>query len=164
MLMRTLSVSLVCSLLFSCASSNNTGSLYTAAEINGIKAKNWLIKNSKREGVTTTESGLQYKIVEQSTGCKPDPDYKVTVHYKMLSVKSRKIIDSSYERGNPDKFKLSKMIKGWKEGVPLMNVGATWELYLPPHLAYGIKGLPGSVAPNSVLVSQISLVNAHCQD
>mgnify|MGYP003861039009 CR=1 FL=1 len=108
MLMRTLSVSLVCSLLFSCASSNNTGSLYTAAEINGIKAKNWLIKNSKREGVTTTESGLQYKIVEQSTGCKPDPDYKVTVHYKMLSVKSRKIIDSSYERGNPDKFKLSK--------------------------------------------------------
>jgi len=164
MLIRTLSVSLVCSLLFSCASSNNSGSLYTAAEINGIKAKNWLIKNGKRDGVIVTDSGLQYKILEQSRGCKPDPDYKVTVHYKMLSVKSKKIIDSSYQRGNPDQFQLSKMVKGWREGVPMMNVGATWELYLPPHLAYGIKGLPGSVAPNSVLISQITLVDARCQD
>jgi FKBP-type peptidyl-prolyl cis-trans isomerase FkpA/FKBP-type peptidyl-prolyl cis-trans isomerase FklB len=138
--------------------------LYTAAEINGIKAKNWLIKNRKRDGVVVTDSGLQYKILEQSSGCKPDPNYKVSVHYKMLSVKSKKIIDSSYQRGNPDKFQLSKMIKGWREGVPMMNVGATWELYLPPHLAYGIKGSPGSVAPNSVLVSQITLVDARCMD
>jgi FKBP-type peptidyl-prolyl cis-trans isomerase FkpA/FKBP-type peptidyl-prolyl cis-trans isomerase FklB len=163
MLIRSLSVSLACILLFSCASSNNSGSLYTAAEINGIKAKNWLSINLKREGVKATESGLQYKIFEQSTGCKPDTDYKITVHYKMLSVKSKQIIDSSYQRGNPDKFQLAKMIKGWREGVPLMNVGATWELYIPPHLAYGIKGLPGSVAPNSVLVSQITLVDAHCK-
>ncbi len=164
MLIRTLSVSLVCSLLFSCASSNNSDSLYTGAEINGIKAKNWLAINLKRDGVVTTDSGLQYKILEQGTGCKPDSDYKVTVHYKMLSVESKKIIDSSYQRGKPNKFRLTKMIKGWREGVPLMNVGATWELYLPPHLAYGSKGLPGSVAPNSVLVSQITLVDAYCQD
>ena len=81
-----------------------------------------------------------------------------------MSVNSKKVIDSSYQRGNPDKFQLSKMIKGWREGVPMMKIGETRALYLPPHLAYGSRGLPGSVAPNSVLVSQITLINGRCQD
>lgn len=153
-----------CALLLGCASSNNSNSLYNAEEAYAIKAKHWLKMNLKREGVKETESGLQYKILEQSDGCKPDPDYKVTVHYKMLSVTSKKIIDSSYQRGYPEKFKLAKMVKGWREGVPMMKVGESWELYLPSHLAYGSKGLPGSVAPNSVLVSQITLIDAHCVD
>ena len=164
MLIRTLLVSFTCSLMFGCASSNNSGGLYNPAEANAIKGKHWLTMNLKREGVFATDSGLQYKILEQSDGCKPDADYKVTVHYKMLSVKSKKIIDSSYQRGNPDKFQLSKMVKGWREGVPMMKVGETWELYLPSDLAYGSRGLPGSVAPNSVLVSQIKLIDARCQD
>jgi FKBP-type peptidyl-prolyl cis-trans isomerase FkpA/FKBP-type peptidyl-prolyl cis-trans isomerase FklB len=149
--------------MFGCSSGNKSGSLYSTEEINAIKAKNWLAMNLKRDGVKVTDSGLQYKVLEQSTGCNPDPDDKVTVHYKMLSVNSKKIIDSSYQRGNPNEFQLSKMIKGWREGVPMMKTGETWELYLPPHLAYGTRGLPGSVAPNSVLVSQITLVDAHCQ-
>jgi FKBP-type peptidyl-prolyl cis-trans isomerase FkpA/FKBP-type peptidyl-prolyl cis-trans isomerase FklB len=137
--------------------------LYSPEEANAIKAKHWLILNLKREGVVATDSGLQYKILEQSDGCKPDTDYKVTVHYKMLSVKSKRIIDSSYQRGNPDKFTLSKMVKGWREGVPMMKVGETWELYIPSDLAYGSRGLPGNVAPNSALISQITLVDARCQ-
>lgn len=150
--------------MLGCASSNNSNGLYNQEEANAIKAKHWLMMNLKKKGVVATDSGLQYKILEKSAGCKPDPDYKVTVHYKMLSAKSKKIIDSSYQRGNPDEFQLSKMVKGWREGVPMMKVGETWELYLPPHLAYGRKGSPGSVEPNSVLISQITLVDAHCKD
>ena len=159
MLIRTLFVSFTCFLLLGCASSNNSNGVYSLEIINAY----WFTKNLKREGVVATESGLQYKILEQSTGCKPDTDYKVTVHYKMLSAKSKQIIDSSYQRGNPSKFQLSKMIKGWREGVPMMKVGETWELYIPADLAYGSKGSPG-VAPNSVLISEITLVDAHCQD
>lgn len=164
MLIRTLVVSFSCLLMLGCASSNKAGSVYSQEETNAIKGKHWLSLNLKREGVIVTDSGLQYKVLVKTTGCKPDPNYKVTVHYRMLSVQSKKIIDSSYQRGNPSKFQLSKMIKGWREGVPMMKVGETWELYLPPHLAYGSKGSPGSVEPNSVLISEITLVDARCQD
>lgn len=160
MLIRTLLVSFTCTFMIGCASSNGSGSVYSPEEINA----HWFTMNLKREGVIATESGLQYKILKQSTGCKPDSDYKVTVHYKMLLAKSKQIIDSSYQRGAPDKFLLSKMIKGWREGVPMMRVGEVWELYIPPHLAYGSKGSPGSVAPNSVLISQITLVDGRCQN
>jgi len=160
MLTRTLFVSFTCILMFGCASSSGSGSVYSPEEIN----THWFNMNLKREGVVATDSGLQYKILKQSNGCKPDSAYKVTVHYKMLSAKSKQIIDSSYQRGNPDKFLLSKMVKGWREGVPMMRVGETWELYIPPHLAYGSRGSPGSVAPDSVLISQITLVDARCQN
>jgi len=153
-------VSFTCCLMFSCSSSNNSGSAYTSEEVNAY----WFKNNLKREGVVATDSGLQYKILKQSEGCKPDYDEKVTVHYKMMSLKSKQIIDSSYSRGGPDQFKLSKMIKGWREGVPMMNVGETWVLYIPADLAYGSKGLPGSVAPNSILISEITLIDARCED
>ena len=164
MLIRILFVSFTCILMLGCASSNNANGLYSQEEINTIKGKHWLLMNLKREGVVVTDSGLQYKMLVQTSGCKPDPDYKVTVHYKMLSLESRQIIDSSFQRGNPEEFKLSKMIKGWREGVPMMNVGDTWELYIPFHLGYGSKGMPGTVAPYSVLISQVTLVDAHCLD
>lgn len=160
MLIRTLFVSFTCSLMFGCASSNNSGSLYSPEIINA----HWLARNLKKEGVVGTDSGLQYKVLKQSAGCKPDPDYKVTLHYKMLSAKSKQLIDSSYQRGKPSKLQLSKVIKGWREGVPMMKIGETWELYIPADLAYGSRGSPGSVEPNSVLISQITLVNGRCQN
>ncbi|MCJ8319061.1 MAG: FKBP-type peptidyl-prolyl cis-trans isomerase [Colwellia sp.] len=160
MLIRTGFVSLVCTLMFGCNSTSNSGSLYSAEEINA----HWFTINLERDGVLVTDSGLQYKVLERSTGCKPDPDYKVTVHYKMLLAKTKKVIDSSYQRGKSSKMQLSKVVKGWAEGIPMMRVGESWELYIPPHLAYGSKGLPGSVAPNSVLISQITLIDARCQD
>ncbi len=159
MLIRTMFVSFACTLVLGCANSNNSGSVYSPEEINA----HWFKINLKREGVVATDSGLQYKILEQSTGCNPDPNYKVTVHYTMSSARSKQIVDSSYQRGNPDKFLLSKMVKGWREGVPMMKIGETWELYIPPNLAYGSRGLPG-IAPNSVLISKITLINARCQD
>ncbi len=162
MLLRGLLCCTMCFVIVGCANSNKPKSLYSSEEAYAIKAKHWLKMNLKREGVQVTDSGLQYKVLESSLGCKPDKDYKVKVHYKMLSVSSKQIIDSSYQRGYPENFKLSKMIKGWREGVPMMKVGETWEFYIPADLAYGSKGIPGSVAPNSVLVSQISLLDAHC--
>jgi len=146
--------------MLGCASTNNTGHVYSAERINA----NWLKNNLKREGVTETDSGLQYKVLKQSDGCKPDPDYEFTVHYRMVSPKSKQIIDSSYQRGRPIDFQLSKMIKGWREGVPKMKVGETWEFYIPAYLAYGSKGRPGTVAPDSLLISEVKLVDAHCQD
>ncbi|NQZ24595.1 MAG: FKBP-type peptidyl-prolyl cis-trans isomerase [Colwellia sp.] len=160
MLIRTLLVSLACTLMIGCASSNNSARGYSPERINA----HWLSINLKREGVVATDSGLQYKVLKQSDGCKPDPDYDVTVHYRMLSPKSKQIIDSSYQRGHPNKLRLSKMIKGWREGVPMMKVGETWELYIPAHLAYGSKGTPGSVAPNTLLISEVTLIDARCQD
>jgi FKBP-type peptidyl-prolyl cis-trans isomerase FkpA/FKBP-type peptidyl-prolyl cis-trans isomerase FklB len=81
----------------------------------------------------------------------------------MLSQQSNRVIDSSFKRGQSDRFALSKMIKGWKEGVPMMKVGETWKFYIPPHLAYGKKGLTNAVAPNSILISEVKLISAHCQ-
>jgi FKBP-type peptidyl-prolyl cis-trans isomerase FklB len=145
----------IISLLMSCSSPNK----YTPERVNLIKANNWMLVNGKREGVIQTESGLQYKILKASEGCKPNPDYKVTVHYDMFSEHARKIVDSSYSRQVPAKFKLSQLIKGWREGVPLMNVGETWEFYIPPNLGYGTRGTDG-VAPNTVLISKIDLIAA----
>ena len=159
---RVIIISSLCSLILACASQGVYS--YNPAEVNLIKAKNWLAVNLKREGVVQTESGLQYKILKSSTGCKPNDSYKVTVHYKMVSVKSKQVIDSSYQRGRPSKFKLSKMIAGWKEAVPMMKVGEIWEVYIPPNLAYGKKGLGTMVAPNSILMSEIHLIAANkCQ-
>jgi FKBP-type peptidyl-prolyl cis-trans isomerase FkpA/FKBP-type peptidyl-prolyl cis-trans isomerase FklB len=145
--------------MLGCASSYKADSEYRLERIHA----HWFANNLKREGVVATDSGLQYQILEKSDGCKPDPDYKVKVHYEMLSAKSKKIIDSSYQRGNPSKLQLPKMIKGWREGVGMMKVGETWELYIPADLAYGSKG-SAAVAPNSVLISKITLIDAHCQD
>jgi len=156
-------VGLTCLLMFLTACASNGTYTYTEAEVNSIKARNWLAINLKREGVQQTESGLQYRILKTSSGCQPDPDYKVTVHYNMISLVSKKVIDSSFKRGTPNKFKLSKMIKGWREGVPMMKIGETWEFYIPADLAYGEKGLIGNVAPNSLLVSEVNLVAARCQ-
>jgi len=160
MFIRTGLVSFVCILMLGCASSNNSGSLYSAEEMNA----HWLKMNLKRAGVVATDSGLQYKVIKQSTGCKPDPDYQVNVHYTMLLARSKRVVDSSYQRGQPKKFKLSKTVDGWREGVPMMRVGETWELYIPPELAYGSKGSPGSIPPDSVLISQITLIDARCQN
>jgi FKBP-type peptidyl-prolyl cis-trans isomerase FkpA/FKBP-type peptidyl-prolyl cis-trans isomerase FklB len=160
---RAVLTSAICALIFGCSSQGQGTYSYSPAEANLIRAKSWLAVNLKHEGVKQTESGLQYKVLKASNGCHPDPSYKVTVHYEMLSQKSQQIIDSSFQRGQSEKFALSKMIKGWREGVPMMKIGETWKLYIPPHLAYGKKGLTNSVAPNSILISEIKLISARCQ-
>ena len=96
----------------------------------------YLAENAKKEGVKTTASGLQYKVLTTGTGEKPSATSKVKVNYEGRLIDG-KVFDSSYERGKPITFGVNQVIKGWTEALQLMPVGSKWELYIPQELAYG---------------------------
>jgi FKBP-type peptidyl-prolyl cis-trans isomerase FklB len=105
----------------------------------------YLAANAKREGVTTTASGLQYKVVKAGTGRKPTANDTVTVHYRGTLVDGTEF-DSSYKRGQPASFPVSGVIAGWTEALQLMQEGAQYQLAIPNSLAYGDRGpLAGQV-------------------
>ena len=113
----------------------------------------YLAENAKKPGVTTTASGLQYKVITPGTGKKPTASDTVTVHYRGTLIDGAEF-DSSYARGRPATFPLSGVIAGWTEGVQLMQEGGKSQLVIPPALAYGDKGeLAGQV-----LVFEIELI------
>jgi FKBP-type peptidyl-prolyl cis-trans isomerase FklB len=113
----------------------------------------YLAENAKKPGVTTTASGLQYKVITPGTGAKPTASDTVTVHYRGTLVDGAEF-DSSYSRGKPATFPLSGVIAGWTEGVQLMQEGGKSQLVIPPALAYGDKGeLAGQV-----LVFEVELI------
>lgn len=122
------------------------------------KNEEFLKANSKKEGVKTLPSGLQYQVLKAGKGKKPTAKDTVKAHYKGTLV-SGKVFDSSYDRGEPAEFPLSGVIKGWTEGVPLMQVGAKYKFWIPSDLAYGPRGRPPVIAPNSVLVFEIELLD-----
>lgn len=126
------------------------------AKANKEAGDKFLAENAKKEGVQTTASGLQYKVITQGTGAKPKATDTVTVHYegKLLD---GKVFDSSYERGAPVQFPLNQVIKGWTEGLQLMPQGSKYELYIPSELAYGEAGNP-AIEPNSVLIFTVELL------
>ena len=117
----------------------------------------FLAANAKKEGVMTTASGLQYKVLEQGTGPKPKATDTVNVHYKGTFIDG-KTFDSSYDRGEPISFPLNRVIKGWTEALQLMPTGSKWRLYLPPHLAYGEQQVSAEIGPNSTLVFEVELL------
>jgi len=105
----------------------------------------YLAANAKREGVKTTASGLQYKVVKAGTGRKPTPNDTVTVHYRGTLVDGSEF-DSSYKRGQPASFPVNGVIAGWTEALQLMQEGAQYQLAIPNNLAYGDRGpLAGQV-------------------
>jgi len=99
----------------------------------------FLEENAKQPGVMTTESGLQYQIIEPGTGKAPAPTDKVTVNYLGTMVDGKEF-DSSYKRGKPASFQLNGVIKGWTEGLQLIKEGGKIKLFIPPELAYGSRG------------------------
>lgn len=126
------------------------------ALVNVEKGAAFLDENGKREGVKTTESGLQYEVLSQGDGAMPADTSKVTVHYEGTLVDGT-VFDSSYERGEPISFPLSGVIPGWTEGVQLMPVGSTYKFYIPSSLGYGSRG-QGPIPANSVLIFKIELL------
>jgi FKBP-type peptidyl-prolyl cis-trans isomerase FklB len=118
----------------------------------------FLAANKTKEGVNVTESGLQYKILTAGDGKKPGPDDTVTVHYRGTLIDGREF-DSSYRRGQPAKFKVGGVIKGWAEALQLMPVGSKWQLVIPSTLAYGSRGMGRVIGPNSVLVFEVELIS-----
>jgi FKBP-type peptidyl-prolyl cis-trans isomerase len=117
----------------------------------------FLEKNKAREGVTTTESGLQYEILTEGTGAKPAAEDQVRVHYHGTLIDG-KVFDSSVDRGEPVVFGVGQVIPGWTEALQLMPVGSKWKIYLPSSIAYGERGAGGDIAPNSALIFEVELL------
>ena len=117
----------------------------------------FLAENKTKEGVITTESGLQYKIITEGTGAIPTDKDKVKVHYKGTLLNGE-TFDSSYDRGEPATFPVTGVIKGWQEALQLMPVGSKWIVYIPSDLAYGSRGTRGSIEPNMALTFEMELL------
>ncbi|MDR2743465.1 MAG: FKBP-type peptidyl-prolyl cis-trans isomerase [Treponema sp.] len=124
---------------------------------NTQKGDEYLAQNSAKSGVTTTESGLQYEVITEGTGPRPTTEDTVEVHYEGTLIDGA-VFDSSYERGEPVKFPLNQVIRGWIEGIPLMTTGSTYRFVIPAALAYGDQG-NGSIPPNSTLVFKVELLS-----
>jgi len=120
-------------------------------------AKKFLDENKGKEGVKTTASGLQYKIVKEGKGDKPVTTDTVKVHYKGTLLDGTEF-DSSYKRNQPAEFQVDQVIPGWTEAMQLMSVGSTYELYLSPELAYGDRGAPPVIEPGSMLIFEVELL------
>ncbi len=108
----------------------------------------------------TTESGLQYMVIEEGNGPQPQKGQRVVVHYTGWTLDGKKF-DSSRDREKPFKFDVGvgDVIKGWDEGVAKMKVGGTRMLYIPPQLAYGERGVPGVIPPNATLAFKVELID-----
>lgn len=117
----------------------------------------YLDENKKKEGVTTTDSGLQYEVIEKGDGDKPVDTDQVTVHYHGTLVDGT-VFDSSVERGEPATFGLNQVIPGWTEGVQLMPKGSKYRFVIPSELAYGARGAGEVIKPHSTLVFEVELL------
>jgi FKBP-type peptidyl-prolyl cis-trans isomerase len=118
----------------------------------------FLAENTKKEGVTTTASGLQYEVIDAGSGDKPGPQSNVTVHYHGTLIDGT-VFDSSIERGQPASFGVNQVIKGWTEALQLMPKGAKYRLYIPQDLAYGATPHPGGpIEPYMALIFDVELL------
>lgn len=117
----------------------------------------FLKENAKKEGVVTTPSGLQYKVLIQGTGPTPKATDMVKVHYRGTLINGTEF-DSSYKRGQPAVFALNRVIPAWTEGVQLMKVGAKYMFFAPSNLAYGERGAGKDIGPNSTLIFEVELL------
>ena len=117
----------------------------------------FLAENKTKDGIISTESGLQYKVVTEGKGVKPTAEDKVKVHYKGTLLDG-KVFDSSIERGEPAEFGVGQVIKGWTEGLQLMPVGSKYTFWIPSDLAYGERVAGQDIKPNSVLVFEVELL------
>lgn len=117
----------------------------------------FLKENGTKPGVTTTASGLQYKVLKEGTGRSPKATDVVVVNYRGTLINGKEF-DSSYKSGKPIEFPLNRVIPGWTEGVQLMKEGAKYEFYIPPNLAYGSRGAGGVIGPDETLIFEVELL------
>jgi FKBP-type peptidyl-prolyl cis-trans isomerase FklB len=132
-----------------------------AAELAGKRqqlAEQFMAANAGREEVTTTDSGLQYEVLESGSGASPQATSTVVTHYHGTLVDGT-VFDSSVERGEPAEFGVNQVIPGWTEALQLMSVGDKWRIACPPHLAYGEQGAGDAIPPNTALVFEIHLID-----
>ena len=123
----------------------------------------FLAENKTKEGVITTESGLQYKVEKEGTGEKPTAADRVKVHYTGTLLDGTKF-DSSVDRGEPAEFGVSQVIRGWTEGLQIMPAGSKYIFWIPSDLAYGERGAGQDIKPNSVLKFEVELLEVIKED
>ena len=123
---------------------------------NKAAGEKFLAENKTKEGVKTTESGLQYKVITEGKGEIPADTCKVKVNYKGTLIDGTEF-DSSYKRNEPATFRANQVIKGWTEALTMMPVGSKWELYIPQELAYGSRE-SGQIKPFTTLIFEVELV------
>ena len=123
----------------------------------GAEGAKYLSENAAKEGVITTESGLQYEVLTEGKGAKPTANDQVKVHYHGMLTDGT-VFDSSVDRGEPAVFGVTQVIPGWVEALQLMSVGDKWKLTIPSNLAYGEKGAGAMIGPNSTLVFEVELL------
>jgi len=129
------------------------------AKTNLAQGDAFLAKNAKAPGVQTTASGLQYQVITEGKGAKPQPSDIVKVNYKGTLLDG-KTFDSSYDRGEPATFPLNQVVPGWQEGIAMMPVGSKYKFWIPAKLGYGDKGTPGGpIPPNATLVFEVELLD-----
>ena len=124
---------------------------------NKAAGEKFLEENKSKEGVVTTESGLQYKIIKAGKGEIPTKESTVKVNYKGTLIDGTEF-DSSYKRNAPASFRADQVIKGWTEALTMMPVGSKWELYIPQELAYGARETGGQIKPFSTLIFEVELL------
>jgi FKBP-type peptidyl-prolyl cis-trans isomerase FklB len=125
-------------------------------EKNAAEGKKFLDENKKKEGVKSTASGLQYKVIKDGNGQQPKASDTVTVDYRGTLIDGTEF-DSSYKRGQPATFPLNGVIKGWTEGLQLMKTGAKYQFFIPADLAYGARQMGPDIPPNSTLIFEVEL-------
>ena len=117
----------------------------------------YLADNAAREGVSVTESGLQYEVLTAAEGDSPTADDTVSVHYVGTLINGTEF-DSSIARGEPATFPLSGVIPGWTEGLQLMSVGSKYRFVIPSSLAYGARGAGQAIGPGETLIFEVELL------
>lgn len=130
------------------------------AKVNTEAGEKFLKENGARAEVKTTESGLQYEVLEEGTGAQPKSGDDVTVHYTGRLIDGT-VFDSSVERGMPATFGVNQVIPGWVEALQLMKEGAKWRLFIPSALAYGPNGAGPAIGPNATLIFDVELIKVN---
>lgn len=150
-------LTLAAGLLAGCGAKNDKASMETNMSSQAAAGEAFLAANAKKEGVKTTASGLQYKVLKSGTGESPKLTDTVKVHYQGTLIDGT-IFDSSIQRGQPISFPVSGVIPGWIEALQLMKVGDKWQLFIPANLAYGENSPTPAIPPNSVLIFDVELL------
>ena len=120
--------------------------------------EDFLTRNGKKENVIETESGLQYSIIEEAEGNRPESSNTVLIHQRCQLLNGKIIIDT-YKENEPSEVSMSELIDGYREGILLMTKGSRYKLFVPPDLAWGKKGSSSKIPPNAVLIFDVRLVD-----
>lgn len=140
-----------------------TAATKAAGEKNATEGEKFLAENKTKDGVKTTASGLQYKVLKEGTGESPKATDMVVTHYKGTLLDGTEF-DSSYKRNEPATFPVNRVIAGWTEALQLMKPGSKYQLFIPSKLGYGERGAGRDIGPNSTLIFEVELVSIKAPD